>query len=65
VTFGIQELAQLGQEDCKDIADESHDLLDHAGNWRVLGVCLDVKNTILDALVRSLLVLSYVELGFL
>jgi hypothetical protein len=59
MTVGIQELAQLGQE---DIVVETHDVLDHGENRCSLGVRLDVTNTILDALVRSLLVLCYTRL---
>ena len=55
VTLWIEELLQISQE---YLTGQPYDLLGLEGNRSVLGVCLDVKNTILYALVRSLFVLS-------
>ncbi len=45
-----------------DVADELGDRVVHGGNRRLLGVSLDVKDTFLDGLGRSLLVLCYAML---
>ncbi len=42
-----------------DVADELGDRVVHGGNRRLLGVSLDVIDTFLDGLGRSLLVLCY------
>ncbi len=45
-----------------DVADELGDRVVHGGNHHLLGVSLDVMDTFLDGLGRSLFVLSYVML---
>ena len=59
MTVGIQDRAQVGQS---DVEDEPGDRVEHDGNTCLLRVCLDVMDTFLHELVRSLFVLCYVIL---
>ena len=59
MVVGIQERAQMGQT---DVAGGPGDRVEHDANACLLRVCLDVIDTFLDALVRSLFVLCYVML---
>ena len=60
MTVGIQECVQVGQS---DVVGEPGDGVEHDGNACLLRVCLDVIDTFLDALGRSLCVLCLDMLG--